>query len=204
MSPFVESTQVVTISLGVHIVAFGLFGVVRAVPLGRKHSPDLAELLSDPKLYVLAGGDRRLAYVAAWAVGMLALSTSLALLLAFRVGPFGWLERRFAPAIASSPGWYHVFDEVVPEGAMVFVGCALKDGGYVSGYLDWFSTEAEETADRDLVLAAPLRSYDSNLRELDLQRVGRVVVSARDVERIDVTYVGTSDVDGANRGAADR
>jgi Family of unknown function (DUF6338) len=63
----------------------------------------------------------------------------------------------------------------------------LTDGGFISGRVVWFSTELEETGDRDLVLGPPLQ-----LRTADgmvALEAERIIVAARDIQRIDVTYV---------------
>ena len=85
--------------------------------------------------------------------------------------------------------WYHVFDEG-PTGALVYVGCDLRDGSYVGGLLDWYSTEVDETADRDFVIAEPItyRPPDSS-DDRTIDGFSRLVLSARDVARLYVSYV---------------
>ena len=55
----------------------------------------------------------------------------------------------------------------------------------------WASAEIEETGDRDLVLGPPLklRTEDGKVEHLDAQRI---IISARDIRRIDVTYITDS------------
>jgi hypothetical protein len=62
----------------------------------------------------------------------------------------------------------------------------------VSGTVQWFSTHLEESGDRDLALGPPLqfRSAKGRTRELEAQRV---VIAARDIRRLDVTYLQTED-----------
>jgi hypothetical protein len=192
LSPVIETAQLVTVSLGVNVVSVAVFALLRSFPPARRHTPDVARLLIDPRAYVLNDQDRRLGYVLIWAMALVALSCLVAHRFARRDKPFGWLAGRFAPAIASSPAWYVAFERVVPSNARVFVGCALTEGGYVSGYLAWFSTESDETADRDLVLAPPLFALGADSKAVDMSHIERVVVSARNIQRIDVSYVSAA------------
>jgi hypothetical protein len=54
------------------------------------------------------------------------------------------IGERFAPAIVEASAWYRVLEVDVPDNCWVHVGCSLKQGGYVSGRLAWFSTDTEE------------------------------------------------------------
>lgn len=97
------------------------------------------------------------------------------------------LGGRFAPAIVESSAWYRVLDVDVPDGCWVQVGCSLKEGGYVSGRLAWFSTDTEEHGDRGLALAPPLE-WIRNGVEVDTSLTGRVVVSASEIALMEVIY----------------
>jgi hypothetical protein len=77
----------------------------------------------------------------------------------------------------------------------VFLGLDLRDGSYVSGYLDWFSTDINETADRDVMLAAPITLIRNGLKaDVEFERI---LVSARDIVRIFVDYLSEEGAPGS-------
>ncbi len=109
-----------------------------------------------------------------------------------RPRPIEAVAERFAPAIVDVSAWYHAFDEG-PQGATVYVGCDLRDGSYVGGLLDWYSTEVVETADRDFVIAAPITYRPSGSNEdRTIDGFSRLILSVRDVARLYVSYVESS------------
>ena len=75
----------------------------------------------------------------------------------------------------------------VPDGCWVQVGCALKQGGYVSGRLSWFSTEIEEHGDRGIALAPPIEWFRGD-KQMDTSSTGRLVLSASEIALLEVTY----------------
>lgn len=163
--------------------AIGVFGVVRAIL--PSHTPEPRRLLLEGSLYAAP----RLGYLLAWAGVLLAMSSGLALFLGVRPRMIEAVAERFTPAIVEVSAWYHVFDEG-PAGAEVYVGCDLRDGSYVGGWLDWYSTEVQESADRDFVVAEPI-TYRPPEGGEDRTIVGfsRLILSARDVARLYVSYV---------------
>jgi len=180
VSPLVETATFTTISLITNLVAVGMFAILRS--LLPQHTPDFDKVILEGKSYVAP----HFGYLLAWATGMLAVSSGMALGLA--LGPRfvrrvpGWLT----PDIVQASAWYQVLNDEVPEGCQTFVGCDLQDGSYVSGYVDWFNTEVDEIPDRDLALAAPI----TVIRGGEAQEIGfsRLVISARDVLRLYVSY----------------
>ena len=126
-----------------------------------------------------------------WGTGLLMVSSVLATLLGMfgnrMTGRLGRVVTFLAPAIVDVSAWYRVFEESGP-GTAVYVGCDLRDGTYVGGYLDWYSTDVAETADRDFVLGAPLTTRKGG-KSSELPGFQRVVLSAREVERMYVAYV---------------
>jgi hypothetical protein len=186
LSPLVETATLATVSLATIAVAAAVFGLARTfLP---DHSPDIRRLLVDGMEYAAP----RVGYLLVWAGALLLFSSTLALLLAMRLGPLGSLSTRFAPAIVDVSAWYHEFEEG-PPGTFVYLGCDLRDGSYMGGILEWYSTAVEETADRDLALASPITfqppSEGEEPQAEDLEGVSRVIVSARDVVRIYVSYI---------------
>jgi hypothetical protein len=187
-SVFLETTQLVTVSLAVNALVWSVAALLRLHEWIAAHTPDVRLLLDDPRGYALADESHRLGYVVAWAMVLLAAACGLAVALARRVGPFTLIDRMFSPAIVPTPAWYVAFEERPPAGTAVVVGCQLNDGSYVQGRLDWYSTEAEETADRDLMLGRPLSVLNPAGEEL-AATMDRIVISARDLSRIDVWFV---------------
>lgn len=186
LSPLVELATLTSISILTNAVAFGIFGLVRV--LLPNHTPDIRRLVLEGSVYAAP----RLGYLALWAAALLATSSTLAILLGIRPRPIAAAIELVTPAIVDVSAWYHVFDEG-PEGAHVYVGCDLKDGWYVGGFLDWSSTEVNETSDRDFVLAEPItyRPPD-DAEDRTISGFSRLVVSARDTARLYVSYVGSA------------
>lgn len=183
LSPLVETATLATISIFTNAVALGIFGLVRTVL--PDHTPDVRRLLLEGSKYAAP----RLGYLLLWATAAFALSSALAMLLGVRPRFIRTVLERFTPAIVDVSAWYHLFDEG-PEGTRVYVGCDLRDGSYVGGLLDWYSTEVDETADRDFVIAEPItyRAPDRT-EDLTIEGFSRLVLSAREVTRLYVSYV---------------
>jgi hypothetical protein len=120
-----------------------------------------------------------------WGAVILTASSGLAMI----VGAKGVRVGVVGQAIVDVSAWYHVFEEGPPESS-VYVGCDLRDGSYVGGQLDWYSTQVSETADRDFVLAEPItfRPPDSD-EDRTIVGFSRLVLSARDVGRLYVAYI---------------
>ena len=184
LSPLVETATLTSISLATNAVALLVFGIIRfVIP---HHTPDVGALLRLGGDYVIP----RFPYVIGWGAGMLALSCALAIAAA----RWRWFRssagRLFTPVIVDSSAWYQVFEEqVVGDGdTPIYVGCDLKDGSYLAGTLAWYSTDTEETGDRDLVLGPPLLRRHEGEQD-DLAQFERVVVSAREIQTMYVTWL---------------
>jgi len=197
-SSLVETARLVSVSVLTNLLAVGVFAIVRwRLP---KHTPDISSLTSEGWKYVWA----RPGYMLLWSLGLLLLSIVFSLLIALlsrtKVN-IRWL----APDIVQSSAWMHLFKDEVPpisqpdqrsrkkpkrpkkEGLVPFVGIYLHDGTYVSGFVDWFSTEIDEVPDRDLILAAPITIRKGG-RENETT-FSRLIISAREVSRIFVSYL---------------
>jgi hypothetical protein len=189
LSPLVETATLLTTSIVTNLLAVGLFAVVRL--LLRRHTPDVTQLLAKGSAYAIP----RSGYLLVWAVLLLAVSCVFALTWAAISGGLGspiadrlaWLPGFLTPVIVDVSAWYHVFEEG-PSDCDVYVGCDLRDGTYIAGTLDWYSTEVDETADRDFVLAPPLLAKAGNAED-PVEGFQRIVVSARDVVRLYVTFL---------------
>ncbi len=182
-----ETATLTTVSIATNAFAIGLFGIVRT--LLPNNTPEMRRLLLEGSAYAAP----RLGYLLLWGAAILTASSGLALILGMRPRVIEAVGERFAPAIVDVSAWYHAFDEG-PEDAGVYVGCDLQDGSYVGGLLDWYSTEVQETADRDFVIAEPItyRSADSQEDRM-IEGFSRLVLSARDVARLYVSYIDADD-----------
>ena len=187
-----EAAGVIVVATVANTTVLVIYGLLRMLPFIREHSPSPSELIRDPAGYILLS-DSRLAWVVAWIIGLLILASLLSAVFTIRPWPLKYLSRFLAPTIAETSGWYQVFMAGVPKDSSVaYVICELLDGSYVSGDLAWFNTDPEEGPDRDIVLAPPfsIHNADGNTFESpDADDLHRVVVSARDIRRIYVSYI---------------
>lgn len=185
LSPFVETASLVTVSVASDLAALLLFSLLRR--FSPAHTPDLTRLVTDGMVY--AGP--RFGYLLVWLALLVLIACAFATVFALRPSPFAAFLERFSPAIVDVSAWYHAFEEA-PDGMSVFCGIVMDDGAYVEGPLDWYSTEVEESADRDLVLAKPIRyrpagqSNDEPPLEFE-----RIIVSSRNIRTILVSYLVT-------------
>lgn len=185
-SPLMETTAVVSIS----VVALGIvglvFGIIRAVL--PSHTPDLGRLLA-PAPSSTYWADN-LPYVLAWSGAALLAASGLAVTAA-RWSALHDLVRRILPQeIVETSAWNRTL--TATDDSWVHVGIELLDGGFVSGRLDWSSTDIDETPNRDLVLCPPLRVRterdDGTTTDFD-PGSQRIIISATQISRIDVTPV---------------
>lgn len=128
-------------------------------------------------------------------MGVLAASCLLALGLASATSA-KWVPRNLRgflrPQIKEVSAWYEMFE---PENKdRVYVGCDLRDGSYIAGVVAWFSTDTDDIADRDVVLGSPL-TRRLNGKTSDLDGVHRVIVSAREIAAMYVTYLSPEEGD---------
>lgn len=184
VSSLVELVTLATVSIVTDLATLGLFGLIRlALPHG---TPDVGRLLASRtrQAYLIA----HFPVIMGWAAAFMAVSSALAYLSSTN------RARRYipgTPVMIEASSWYHLF-EARPD-KYVYLGCDLRDGTYIAGALEWYNTDVAETENRDLVLSPPL------LRAVEGQRspvddFERVVVSARDISRMYVTYVDTLEV----------
>lgn len=186
LSPLFETASLVTVAVFTNAIALGFFALVHAIV--KPHTPDVSRMLSDGSSYIYP----RAGYVSAWAFGVLLVSCLVAYFAGARPGFLRRLGGSVTPAIVDTSIWYQVFGEV-PETNRIFLGVDLDDDSYLSGFLDWYSTEEKDVADRDLVLATPI----TLIRNGDTEVVGfpRVIISARRIRRMYVSYIADQDAD---------
>ena len=177
LSPLVELATFFSSSVATNFLTLGIFCLVRLIT--PQHTPNLALLVVQGSTYI----DPRVGYVVLWALMLLALSCMLAVVVGIWPGRIG---KFVTPLIVDASAWYYLF-ESAPVGSSVYLGCDLSDGGYVGGYLDWYNTDIDEVADRDLVLAAPITlKVEGKTSESEFERM---ILSARSIIRIYVTFV---------------
>lgn len=184
-SPLAETANLVTVSLVADALAVSLFAV------GRIFLPDL---LLDPREVLRSPGDflvENLTTATVTGAALLLVAAVIAWAVAARIWPIDRVASWFSPAIVDAPGWYQVFESALPD-QYVHVGCTMAGGGYVSGIVDWYSTETEEADHRSLVLAPPFHR-ETTIGEVDTSRVGRLIISARDIVVMEVTYLTSLD-----------
>lgn len=185
LSPLLETISLLSVSVVTNGLALALFAVVRGV--SPHHTPDFG-------LFVRAGGqyaEPRVGYLVLW--GALILGTSCALAyFSPMISQLTPVRRALNPIIVDISAWYHVFEDKPPpvngREAYPYVACTLEDGSYVAGRLSWYSTEVEETADRDLALTDPLNVLDPEGNDVGPEN-SIIVVSARQIRWFSVTWV---------------
>jgi hypothetical protein len=197
VSALVEAGTLTTVSLVTDLVAVGAFALIRwALP---SHTPDPSALLLNGVNYAAP----RLGYLVLWATALLSFSSALAIVWARRPGFLANVPI-FIPALIDTSAWVYEF-EAAPKGTRVYVGCDLRDGSYIGGYLDWYNTNIEEVSDRDIALVAPItirradgvvlatesREGAEETGKGDSQSLdfGVVVLSARDIATLYVSYL---------------
>jgi O-antigen/teichoic acid export membrane protein len=186
-STLIETTSVVSISLATNAVATALFGVARwRLP---EHTPDIGALFRAGSTYWLD----HLPYVLSWVSLVLVFSCVLAVVVARVERVRRFVNKLWPPVIIESSAWCETF--AANEGDYPHAGIELADGTFASGRVVWYSTDLEETGDRDLVLGPPLQIRTAEgATDLNVQRV---IVAARDIRRIDVTYIAESETNPA-------
>jgi hypothetical protein len=190
--------ETATVALGSMIancLVLAAFGVVRA--FAPSFTPDVGALVRNPERYA------RYHYLslAWWFVALLAIACLAASAWAGvlnsadrrarlrEVKPFRWLHP--AGGVHFNSAWWKAFREEQP-GCARRVTCHLEDGSSVEGWLRSFNVDVEETADRGLVLTAPLAivSADGKART---EPYGAVLVSERRIIDIYVDYQESAD-----------
>jgi hypothetical protein len=193
LSPLLETISLLSVSVITNGLALALFALLRAIV--PSHTPDVGLFLRDGSPYA----EERIGYLLAWCALILGTSCAIAFF-SPKVSQLAPIRRALNPIIVDISAWYHVFEENPPspdEGdSYPYVACTLEDGSYVAGRLSWYSTEVEETADRDLAVTDPLTILDPDGNDVGPSN-SIVVISARQIRWFSVTWVFEETVDGA-------
>jgi hypothetical protein len=191
-----ELIRLIYVSLAADAVVLLGFATLRW--LAPDATPNVGALVRSPAEYMQA----HLAEILWWGGGLLVLATALAAAAVsdpvrrWAAGlPLVARLRPSEPHPSTVSAWWLAFNE--HPGLQVLVDCALEDGSYVRGSLLAFTQTDHDGPDRDLVLTAapglPLRSRRPGMTELeDLDGIGVLVVSARRIVALLVTYVPSS------------
>lgn len=181
-TPFRETVSIVAASLTSELAVLTVFAVLRI--LFPRRTPDVGALVTQGTKYVKAD----YAEVTAWGIGLLAAATALAY-----AATLPGLRRRLPgryPHHTTVSAWNIVFARWHPEGpgAQVRVGVRLEDGSFLSGRLSSYNTGADDTADRDLILRAPIDHQPPDGSETERLDVAAVTISARRILWIGTEY----------------
>lgn len=183
LSAFRETAAVVVASLLFNALAILVFALVRlAAP---DHSPDLGGLVRDTGGYFKANYQS----VSTWAVALLAGAACLAALCGAKAPSWA---KRFKGEVAFRSAWWLLLHDEVPEGHTAIAGCELDDGSYLSGEVLSYSTEIEETENREIVLRPPVLYRPPGAQSADEAvslDVSAVTVSARRIKFLTITYI---------------
>jgi len=157
-----------------------LFGIFRTIfPKETPNVGDIARIgFSYARLHLVTEGW--------WIAGLLTSSC----LLAFLLGIFwpGVAGRVASGKISFDSSWWELFHQ--NTGARIYVGCELQDDTYIAGFLWRYSTEPEETVDREIVLAAPVSHRSPGSTDAStLDNVAAVTIRASQMKYLTVTYM---------------
>jgi hypothetical protein len=181
LSPLRELAAISGVGVICNAVVLLIFGVARAI--FPKITPDVGSIERNGASYVKP----HFVSIGWWAICLLLASCGLAYAL-------GYLMPQIAGRVASgkitfTSAWWEVFHQH-PD-AYMYVGCQLQDDSYIAGFLMRYSTEVDETPDRELVLCAPISYRPSGGKESPLDNVGTVTISASQLRFLTVTYTNS-------------
>lgn len=120
-----------------------------------------------------------------WGASFLAVACALGSGLSFLEVPNRF---RFRSRYSPDSAWSQLL--LQPTDVEVYGVCHAADGSAVGGFVGSASPQFDETGDRDLVLVPPITRWSGkeSMPVLD-QTLSAVVLSARDIVRLDVSYL---------------
>ena len=198
VTTIVDAANVLFVAMVTNALMLMVYSILKAIPWIREHSPSTVDLVRDSKQYLLQD-DSRLAYLSIWGAALLIGSSVLAIMLAVRsvssaktqsVGLIGKLWERYPARVTDESVWDHYFHHMAPDGSRIYLECHLHDESYAAGVLAWYNTDIDDSPNRDLVLSRPLTVTNAGGSELVQPGFEQhVILSARDIRMIIVTYV---------------
>lgn len=182
LSPLRELATIAGIGALCDAASFALFIIIRAIT--PSNTPDVGSIEQHGMLYARM----HFVMVGWWSIGLFGVSCTLAYFLGkYRPQIAGRIPSgriRFASA------WWTAFHDHKHDNAYIYLGCELQDGSYVAGFLENYSTETDETPDRELILSEPLsyRPPGEKSIEEEMENVSAVILSASQLKFVTVTY----------------
>lgn len=173
-----ETASIVFASVLSNMIALGGFAAVRV--FAPTWTLDVGALLQSPADY-FAG---HYLSVFAWSSCVLVVACGVAALA-------GWLIDRqpVHPSVMSS--WWTLFEYWQPDTTR-HIECLLDDGSYIAGQLGDWNTVAEDSPDRDLILAAPITYRSAGSTKHHSHPASVVCISARRIITMFVSYVDSA------------
>jgi hypothetical protein len=203
LTPLRETVVIIIASLTALAATGVVFGIVRA--FWPSVTPDVRSLIFRPHAYL----QTHYVSTAWWAAGFLAVAILGAIGVAVvqssehvaGIRGLGWLAA--PPDSSTMSAWWIAFSGRDVRREQIHVGCQLDDGSYVSGRLATYSQVAEDSADRDLVLRAPISVRPAGGARLEvIERAALMTLSARHIVTMTVTYVRRNPPAGDSSNAA--
>jgi hypothetical protein len=183
LSPLRELIVIAGTGITCDIIVLVGFAVLRFALPGE--TPDIGKIERAGSPYARA----HVISLAWWAFGLFVFACALA-----------WILGRFSPGIAGriisgqiqfDSAWWELF-HAQPD-CQNYVSCELVDGSYIAGYLLRYSTDTEETENRELALAAPIMYRPVGHTEVaELENVHALSIRAGQIKYMAVTYLEIS------------
>jgi hypothetical protein len=124
--------------------------------------------------------------IAWWILGLLIAACLLALILG-RLWP-GVAGRVVSGKIHFTSAWWELFHQ--KPGTVKYIACELLDDTYLAGYLLTYSTEPDESVDRELTLVKPIRYRARGSTQIsELSNVSALSVRASQMKYMTVSYM---------------
>lgn len=175
-SAFRETVNVVVVGLVADTVV--LFLAWPVATIWPAVGIDVSALMTDPSIYLANHYVR----VGLWLVVVLAAAAVASW------GAGHVVNRKLSTHPANMSSWELVFNFWRGD-RPTLVGCELDNGGWVQGKLASSNIDATDIADRDVVLAQPLHARVPGKMELEPIDGSVLVVSARNIRTLTVTYL---------------
>jgi hypothetical protein len=165
------------------MVVIGGFSIVRT--LFPNVTPNVGALLSEPHKYFLANYRP----CAAWAFAVFISACGIGF------GGGSWIKPGGGSLDTSA--WWEMFE--VESQKRKFVSCQLLDGSFISGELYSFSTDCDETENRELVLLDPLFLAAGAEGDPESMHSDLTSISSRRILYMSVNLVASDSADRAER-----
>lgn len=191
ISAFRETAALVLVSVAVDLAVLLLFAMCRV--LVSEHTPNFGRIVKEPQAYFRED----YGYLFTWAISLFLLACILSLVLAtlanrenlvtkLRVSaPGKWIMPERGVQLESA--WWHMFMYPRMATKAKRVTCLLTDGSRIQGWLWSFSEQADESADREILLSGPL-TFQAPDGIITHEQKGAVSLSARNMLLLQVQY----------------